>query len=100
MRHHLKKNPKQVGSIRGLFGSNYLLKFVRNVFVVTLVIFPYAVGVYSAVPPPCSAQKPTASAAKKTQDSESSDSSDEEDKKAPGKRSHRSKCHIFNTFEC
>lgn len=51
----------------------------------------FMVGVYSAVPPPSSVQKPqkpTAAAAKKTQDSDSSDSSDdssdEEDKKAPG----------------
>lgn len=62
------------------------------------------VGVYSAVPPPSSVQKPAAPAAKKSQDSESSetsdDSSDEEDKKAPGKGSHLSKLHVSNTLEC
>lgn len=60
-------------------------------------------GVYSAVPPPSSVQKPVAPAAKKTQDSESSDtsddSSDEDEKKAPGKGSHFSKCLVSN-LEC
>lgn len=61
-------------------------------------------GVYSAVPPPSSVQKPAAPAAKKTQDSESSDtsddSSDEEDKKAPGKGSHVSEFQVSHTLEC
>lgn len=60
-------------------------------------------GVYSAVPPPSSVQKPAAPAAKKTQDSESSDtsddSSDEDEQKAPGKGSLFSKCLVSN-FEC